>query len=256
MRAFRAVLLAAGLSGIAPGAAAQALDDLSPASIQRAVAPGDVVHATVTDGRAFDLRLVKVEAESLTGTTLENRRFRIRYSALTALEVRSKATAATDGGVVALPPAPKAARPGFMAWFGLNIGLVSGDIDLPCASPGDGCSEGGVFTSFGANVTFAGPVAVRLRAVHANEDTDHRPVEAAALIGPRLGKDFYLLVGASTVYNPDDDYPGNADGVAWELVYAPLSLSGTGFEITLHGAEGDDLSYSGISAGFRFGKVR
>jgi hypothetical protein len=244
-------VLAWGLLGVVPGAAAQVLDDLSPAAIQRAVAPGDVVQAKVNDGRSFDLRIDKVEAESLTGTTLEDRRFRIRYSALTALEVRSKATA--GGGVVALPPAPKAKRPGVMAWFGLNIGLVSGDVEIPCATR---CSEGGVFTSFGANLTFAGPVAVRLRAVHANEDTEHRPLETAALIGPRLGKDFYLLVGASTVHNPDDDYPGNADGIAWELVYAPLSLSDTGLEITLHGATGDDLSYSGISAGFRFGKVR
>jgi hypothetical protein len=255
MHVLRGVFLAAGLLGFAPGAAAQVLEDLSPAAIQRAVAPGDVVQAKVKDGRTFDLRIDKVEAESLTGTTLEQRRFRIRYSALAALEVRSKATAGAGagGGVVALPPVPKAQRSGMLAWFGLNIGLVSGDIDIPCASR---CSEGGVFTSFGANLTFAGPVALRLRAVHANEDTSHPPLETAALVGPRFGQDFYLLVGASTVHNPDDDYPGNADGIAWELLYAPRSLSDTGLEITLHGANGDDLSYSGISIGFRFGKVR
>lgn len=243
------IALAAALLAFAGGAAAQALEDLSPAAIRQQVRPGDSVRVTVRDGRAFELTVVKVEADTLTGTTAENRRFRIRYSALASLEVRERAAA----GVAALPRARETPR----AWFGLNFGLVSGDVDIPCATPGDrDCSEGGVFTSFGANLTIAGPVAARLRAVHANEDTEQKPVETAILVGPRLGQDFYALIGASTVHNPDDDLRGNADGVAWELLYAPGSLSDAGVEVSLHGAAGSDLRYGGISIGFRFGKLR
>lgn len=250
----RVAALVMGLLGWVPVVAAQVLEDLSPAAIQRQLAPGDLVQATVSDGRTFALRIVKVEDASFTGTTPENRRFRIRYSALTALERRDKA----DGGVVALPAARTAPPSAVLGWFGINAGILSGDIDVPCAAPGDtGCSEGGGFTSFGLNVTVAGPLAGRLRAVHGNEDTEHsRPIEVAALIGPRLGEDFYLLVGMSSVNNPDDDYAGSANGVAWEVVFAPTSLGQAGVEIALHGAVGDDLRYAGLSFGVRFGRLR
>jgi len=252
MRVAKAVALGVAMLGFTPGASAQVLEDLSPAAIRQQVAPGDAVRAGVKDGRTFELTVVSVEAETLTGTTFENRRFRIRYSALSSLEITGKAAAATTG-VVALPGPKDSVR----TWFGLNFGLVSGSIDLPCASPGDSdCSEDGTFTSFGANVTVAGPVAARLRAVHGNEDTDKRPLETAILVGPRIAQDFYVMIGASTVHNADDEYPGDADGIAWELVYAPTSLAGAGMEVSLHGATGDDLTYGGISFGMRFGKLR
>ncbi len=259
-------LLAFGLLAFAGEVAAQPLPDLSPAAIQRQLAPGDSVRATVKDGRAFDLTVVKVEAETLTGTTAGNRRFRIRYAGLASLEVLAKGAVVEELDSAARPAAtaprgesvkldPRKGSDGVRAWFGFGIGLVAGDVDVPCSDPGaTGCSEGGIFTSLGLNVTVAGPVAARLRGVHANENTAHPPIEAAALIGPRLGDDFYFLVGHSNVSNPDDEYRGDASGVAWELLYAPRSL-GSGIEISLHGATGKDLDYSGLAFGLRFGKL-
>jgi hypothetical protein len=254
-------LIAIGWLALAGTASAQPLADLSPAAIQQRVAVGDSVRATVKDGRAFDLTVVKVEAEALTGTTAENRRFRIRYSGLASLELRGKADVVEELGVAEKPRgeavtvAPPKGSDNVRAWFGLGIGLVAGDVAVPCSDPGaSGCSEGGVFTSFDLNITVAGPIAARLRAVHANEDTGHPPIEFAGLVGPRLGDDFYFLVGLSNVSHPDDDYRGDAKGVAWELLYAPRSL-GSSIEISLHGATGDDLDYSGLSFGLRFGKL-
>lgn len=249
--AMRTAALAIGLLGSGGGAMAQALEDLSPASIRQQVKPGDAVRAAVQDGRTFELTVVAVEQETLTGTTAENRRFRIRYSALASLEITGKAAAAAE--VVALPPAADANA--WRGWFGLNAGLVAGDVKVPCGDPSaSDCSEGGWFSSFGLNLTFAGPMAVRLRAVRANEDTEDPPLELAALVGPHVGNDFYLMLGASNVSHPDDDFEGgDADGVAWELLFAPRTLSGAGVEISLHGAQGSDLDYQGVSIGFRFG---
>ena len=254
-------LIAIGGLALAGTASAQPLTDLSPAAIQQQVAVGDSVRATVKDGRAFDLTVVKVEAEALTGTTAENRRFRIRYSGLASLELLGKADVVEELGVAEKPRgeavtiAPPKNTDNLRAWIGLGIGVVSGDIEVPCSDPSaSGCSEGGVFTSFGFNLTMAGPIAGRLRLVHANEDTKKPPIELGVLIGPRLGDDFYVLVGHSNVSHPDDDYEGDAAGVAWELLYAPRSL-GSSIEISLHGATGDDLDYSGLSFGLRFGKL-
>ena len=257
------VLLAVAVAGHAQDARAQALDDLSPRAIQERVGVGDAVRATVKDGRTFDLTIVKVEAESLTGTRADNRRFRIRYAVLASLEVLMSA-----GGVEELgpeKPGPTPARAparrdppktadGARAWVGLGVGLVWGDVEVPCDGLGAGdCSEGGVFTSFNLNVTVAGPFAARLRAVHANEDTSKPPLEVAALVGPRVGDVFYVMVGASNVSHPDDDYSGDAKGVAWELLFAP---AGSSVEFSLHGASGGDLDYSGLSLAVRLGNRR
>lgn len=257
------VLLAVAVAGHAQDARAQALDDLSPRAIRERVGVGDVVRATVKDGRTFDLTVVKVEADSLTGTRADNRRFRIRYAVLASLEVLMSA-----GGVEELAPeepspaparaparrhSPKAAD-GVRAWVGLGAGIVWGDVDVPCGDPSTGgCTEGGLFTSFNLNVTVAGPVAARLRAVHANEDTSKPPVEVAALVGPRLGAGIYVMVGASNVSHPDDDYSGDAKGVAWELLFAS---AGSSIEFSLHGASGSDLDYSGVSLAARLGGRR
>lgn len=251
MRAITAAALATALLGYAGSISAQVLDDLSPAAIRQQVTPGDAVRASVQDGRSFELTVLELGAETLTGTTAEQRRFRIRYSALASLEITRKAAPPGSGAV---PPAPAADNDEGRVWLGLNLGLVTGSVDVPCGNPSDSdCSEGGIFTSFGTNLTYAGPVALRLRAVRANEDTDHPPVEFAALVGPRVTDGVYALIGVSNVTHPDDELDGDATGVAWELVFAPRSQSGTGVELMLHGAVGSDLDYTGASLGFRFG---
>lgn len=142
------------------------------------------------------------------------------------------------------------------SWLGFNIGLVSGNVDTPCTIPGDDCSEGGVFPSFGANLTFASTGAFRLRGVVAGEDTRKRPHEVAALVGAKLSRSWYGLIGAGRIFNPDDNFDGNASGLAWEFVYAPSTKNSTGFEFSLLGNNGADVDYGGLSLGLRFGKLR
>ena len=93
--------LAAALLALAGCASVHTIENPSPASIQQQVEPGDVVRVSVKDGRTFELAVEKVEAESLTGSTVENRRFRIPYSTIQALEVRDGQADGTSG-VVAL----------------------------------------------------------------------------------------------------------------------------------------------------------
>lgn len=145
---------------------------------------------------------------------------------------------------------------GGRSWVGFNLGLVSGDVDLPCTVPGSDCSEGGIYPSFGANLTFAGKGAFRLRGVVAGENTRERPHEIAALIGAKLSRSWYGLVGAGRIFNPDDNFEGHASGVAWELVYAPPTQSSAGFEFSILGSSGSDVDYGGFSLGLRFGKLR
>lgn len=152
------------------------------------------------------------------------------------------------------------ATPSFAApvrsWVGLNVGLLSGDVDVPCTAPNSDCKEGGLFPSFGANLTLAGSAAFRLRGVVAGEGTRERPYETAALIGAKLSRSWYGLIGAGRIHNADDDFEGIADGLAWELLYAPPTKRGAGFEFSLLGNAGPDVDYLGFGLGLRFGKLR
>lgn len=78
-------------------ASTRTLETLTPATIQQQVEPGDVVTVAVRDGRSFEIEVEKVEATSLTGTTLENRRYRIPYSTIESLEVQADRTGAAAG---------------------------------------------------------------------------------------------------------------------------------------------------------------
>lgn len=143
------------------------------------------------------------------------------------------------------------------SWLGLNLGLVSGDVDTPCLPPtGGDCSEAGVFPSFGANLTFAGTGAFRLRGVVAGENTRKRPHEVATLVGAKLSRNWYGLIGAGRIFNPDDNFDGTASGLAWEFVYAPPTTSSSGFEFSFFGNTGADVDFGGFSLGVRFGKLR
>ena len=158
----------------------------------------------------------------------------------------------------ALAAAPADAAPGqgrTRSWFGLNVGMVSGSVDMQCAGGGD-CSEGGVFPSYGLNFTVAGEMALRLRAIRAEEDTEHKPFEVAALVGPRLGRKWYALAGFGQIRNADDNYVGNSTGMAWEFVRAAPTQSGTGLEFSVHGNAFGDATFIGASIGLRFGNLR
>lgn len=154
-----------------------------------------------------------------------------------------------------LSATPSVAAP-VRSWVGLNVGLLSGDVELPCAVPNRDCSEVGLFSSFGVNLTLAGNAAFRLRGVVAFERARERPYETAALIGAKLSRSWYGLIGAGRIHNADDDFEGNADGLAWELLYAPPTKRGAGFEFSLLGNAGPDVDYLGFSLGLRFGKLR
>jgi hypothetical protein len=223
------------------------VEDRSPAGLQAQLKPGDRVRVEVRDGRSFELRLTRVEAESLTGAADSGKQFRIRYSAIERLE--------RDDGAAARS-APAAARSGPNAWVGFNAGLLVGSVELPCGpgSSGD-CDEAGVFGSYGLNFTIAGDMALRVRGVRADENTEKEPEEIAAMVGPQVNEGVYVLVGVGRIRNPDNDYSGNASGLAWELLFVPPSRSSLSFEASLQGNHFGDAQYAGISVGIRFGKL-
>ena len=151
------------------------------------------------------------------------------------------------------------AHPPTRSWLGLNTGLVSGSVDLPCPGGASGdCGEDGVFQTYGINFTVAGKMALRLRAMRAEEEhTDHKPYEIAVLAGPRLGHShWYGLIGPGRIVHPDDEYPGSVTGLAWELVRARPTQSGVGFELSFYGNSFGDAGFMGVAVGVRFGKLR
>ena len=145
-------------------------------------------------------------------------------------------------------------------WFGMNLGMVAGNVDnIPCASGTNGdCSESGFFPAFGLNATFVGRNALRLRLIQGQEqDTNHKPLELAALYGPRMGRSWYALLGIGQIFNPDDDYPGDVTGLAWEFVFAPAARRiDAAFELSMYGNTLADADFVGVAVGMRFGKVR
>jgi len=143
-------------------------------------------------------------------------------------------------------------------WVGIGAGMLSGDVEVPCgAAPGGGCSEHGNFISYSANFTVAGPIALRVRAIRANEETDRTPYETAALLGLRLGRsNWYGLLGPGRIRHADDSFQGEAHGLAWEILRAAPSDGAVGFEFALHGNSGSEVDFAGFSLGLRFGSLR
>lgn len=243
-----ALLLALTTSTAWP--AMRPVEDRSPAGIQAQLRPGDRIRVEVRDGRSFELRVIRVEAESLTGAADSGKNLRIRYSAIERLERDDGAAAPT---ATSARPAPAS---GQKAWLGLTAGLLVGSVDIPCGSGSSGdCDEGGMFGSYGLNLTLAGDLALRLRAVRADENTEDKPEEIAAMAGPQVNEGVYVLVGVGRIRNPDNDYDGDTSGLAWELLFAPPSASGLSFEASVHGNHFGDAQYAGISIGIRFGKL-
>lgn len=247
-----AVLIALATGAVQ--AAALTLESASPEALRQQLKSGDDVTITTNGGRTLELRITRVEGESLSGTEISGKRYRVQYSAIRRIEVE---TVARKSGVVELPDT----EPGSSsAWFGLSAGLMAGGVDLPCGpnhDPGDDCSEGGMFTTSAISFTVTGDLAVRLRGVRANEETERRPYETAVLVGKRMTPGSYLLVGFGSIHNADDEYTGgNTSGLAWEFLIADPVLKGLGFEASIHGNHFGDAEYAGLSLGLRFGGGR
>jgi hypothetical protein len=226
-------------------AAGQPLENVSPAAIQQRVQPGDEVRIVVRDGRSYELEVTRVEEESLTGTAESGKNYKIRYSAIERIEIALVAEVEA--------PAPSDRRGG--AWLGLSAGVMAGGVKVPC-SPSR-CSETGFFSTYGVSLTVAGDTALRLRAVRANEDTEHKPFELAVLAGPRVTRSMYFLLGFGSIRNPDDEYLGDtANGLAWEFLIAESTPRNVSVEFSFHGNHFGDAQYGGLSIGARFGNLR
>ena len=186
------------------------------------------------------------------------------------------ATLVLAAAILSAPPAPAAepvakpkpavvqikgpAKIPVRSWLGLNFGIVSGNVEVPCSGvgPPDGCSEGGVFPTLGLNFTVTGKHALRLRAVRAEEEnTRHKPYELAALVGTRIGRShWYGLVGAGRINHPDDENEASTTGLAWEFVRARPTADEVGFEFAVQGNSLGEADFWGVALGLRFGKLR
>lgn len=144
-----------------------------------------------------------------------------------------------------------------MSWVGVDTGIMLGtvEIDCPATSSDSDCSEGGIFQTLGINFTAADEGAFRLRGVVSLERTDRRPFEVAALVGARMGRNWYALLGPGVIHNVDNDYDGNAIGLAWEILLAPRRPTSAGLDLSFQGNVGPDVQFFNFSIGMRFGDL-
>lgn len=149
------------------------------------------------------------------------------------------------------------------AWIGVGAGVGYASVDVPCQQNffGSDCREEGITGTYSANITLSGPqTALRLRGVRDADKGDNArtPYETAALIGSRFGySNWYGFAGYGRVRHPHDRYTeGNAEGFAWEIVFAPSSTGATGLELSFQGNNGHDLDYVAFNLGMRFGALR
>jgi hypothetical protein len=76
------------------------VEERSPESIQQHVARGDDVRIAASDGKVYELHVTQVEAESLTGTAANGKRYKVHYSGIRALEVEEVSVLGTLAGGV------------------------------------------------------------------------------------------------------------------------------------------------------------
>lgn len=157
--------------------------------------------------------------------------------------------------------ARKAQRP--RAWIGLGAGVGYGSVDVACEPDffRADCTAEGVISTYSANITLSGPnTALRLRGIRdADKGGDARtPYETAAMLGSRFGySNWYGFLGYGRVSHADDRYTrGDAEGLAWEIVFAPSSIGASGFELSFQGNNGHDVDYVAFNLGMRLGALR
>ncbi|MBI3171292.1 MAG: hypothetical protein HYZ32_01705 [Hydrocarboniphaga effusa] len=148
-------------------------------------------------------------------------------------------------------------------WVGLGTGVAYASADVQCSSGffGSDCTEQGDLRTYSANITFAGRhSALRVRGIRdQDKGNDARTAyEKAVLIGSRFGhSNWYGMVGYGRILHVDDDYPKDkAEGLAWEILFAPSSQGATGLELSFQGHSGKDVDFVGFTLGFRIGALR
>lgn len=152
-------------------------------------------------------------------------------------------------------------RPRF--WVGVGGGAGYASVDVPCETTffGDDCTEEGSVHTYSANVTLSGPhTALRLRGIRDSDKGDdaRTPYETAAMLGSRFGySNWYGFLGYGRTLHADDRYTeGDAEGLAWEIVFAPSSQGATGLELSFQGNSGHDVDFVVFNLGLRFGLLR
>lgn len=82
------------------------IEDFSPSRIVAEVKPGDRVHIVALTGVIYDLDVLKVEDDSLTGKAKSGKQYKIIYEAIQSIEVEKpdlvKSVGGTLGTVVVL----------------------------------------------------------------------------------------------------------------------------------------------------------
>ena len=148
-------------------------------------------------------------------------------------------------------------------WVGVGAGVGVATISVTCAGANSNthdCDQSGDLGTYSANITIAGPyTALRVRGVRQQDKGDDKqtPYEEAVLIGSRFGRsNWYGLAGVGRLQHIDDKHYGDTHGFAWEILFAPSSLSAMGMEVSFQGELGDDVDYVGANLGLRFGQLR
>ena len=148
-------------------------------------------------------------------------------------------------------------------WVGIGTGVGYATVDVACSSGffGSDCTQQGDLRTYSANITLAGPhTAFRLRGIRDQDrGGDARTAyEEAVLIGPRFGRsNWYGMLGYGRIRHVDDDFPKyKAEGLAWEILFAPSSRGATGLELSFQGNSGKDVDFVGFTLGFRVGAMR
>ena len=153
--------------------------------------------------------------------------------------------------------------PRVRAWVGIGAGVGAASIAVPCDSNPNGpkdCNQSGDTGTYTANFTIAGPyTALRVRGIREQDkgDDDRTPYEEALLVGSRFGtSNWYGLVGAGRVLHADDKHPNSTGGFAWEILFAPSSMSALGMELSFQGELGNDVDFVALNLGMRLGALR
>lgn len=154
--------------------------------------------------------------------------------------------------------------PRVRAWAGIGAGVGAANIAVPCGnnppSADKDCEQSGTTGTYTANVTISGPyTALRVRGIRQQDkgDDDRTPYEEAILVGSRFGySNWYGLAGYGRVLHADDRHPEPDGGFAWEILFAPSTLSATGLELSFQGNLASDVSFVAVNLGVRFGALR
>lgn len=99
-RWLKAAVVALVLPAFVACSSLRPLEDFSPSRILAQVEPGDEVHIVVLKGAIYDLTVVRVDADSLTGRASSGKRYKIMFEAIQYIEVEEGDAVKTIGATV------------------------------------------------------------------------------------------------------------------------------------------------------------